>query len=101
MKRQDGHDAKGERAAPRRFADRKPLIGADARPGSGAGARTRDKSRDKSAGSDGASANALAIRKALSGRDDGDEPRGKSSRPAGKPSTGKPGGRTTRPMKPR
>jgi 23S rRNA pseudouridine2605 synthase len=99
LKRQDGHDGKGERAAPRRFADRKPLIGADARPGSGAGARTRDKSHDKP-GHDGASANALAIRKALSGRDDGDEPRGKSSRPAAKPHTGKPGGRT-RPMKPR
>jgi 23S rRNA pseudouridine2605 synthase len=98
-KRADKHDSKGERAAPRRFADRKPLIGADARPGSGAGARTRDKSRDKP-GNDGASANALAIRKALSGRDDGDEPRGKSSRPPGKPHTGKPGGRT-RPMKPR
>jgi 23S rRNA pseudouridine2605 synthase len=100
MKRQDGHDSKGERAAPRRFADRKPLIGADARPGSGAGKRPRDKSRDKP-GNDGASANALAIRKALSGRDDGDEPRGKSSRPAGKPSAGKSGGRSTRPMKPR
>jgi 23S rRNA pseudouridine2605 synthase len=104
MNRQDGHDSKGERAAPRRFADRKPLIGADARPGSGAGARPRGKSRDKP-GNDGVSANALAIRKALSGRDDGDEPRGKSSRPPGKPSTGKPsagkpGGRT-RPMKPR
>lgn len=98
-KRADKHDSKGERAAPRRFADRKPLIGADARPGSGAGAGPRDKRRDKP-GSDGASANALAIRKALSGRDDGDEPRGKSSRPPAKPHTGKPGGRT-RPMKPR
>jgi 23S rRNA pseudouridine2605 synthase len=127
-KRADKHDSKGERAAPRRFADRKPQIGADPRPGSanggsanggsanggsvkggsakgggGADPKPRDKSRGKP-GNDGASANALAIRKALSGRDDGDEPRGKSSRPPGKPSTGKlssgkPG--RTRPMKPR
>jgi 23S rRNA pseudouridine2605 synthase len=102
-KSKDGHDSKGERAAPRRFADRKPLIGADARPGSGAGARSSEKLRDKGRekpGSDGASANALAIRKALSGGDGGDKPRGKSSRGTGGSATGKPG-RSTRPMKPR
>ena len=103
-KRADKHDVKGERAAPRRYADRKPLIGTDARPGSakggrGAGAKPRDKTRDKP-GTDGASANALAIRKALSGRDDGDEPRGKSARGPSKPIAGKPG-RSTRPLKPR
>jgi 23S rRNA pseudouridine2605 synthase len=101
-KRADKHDVKGEQVAPRRYADRKPQIGADARPGSakagGAGAGPRGKSRDKP-GNDGASANALAIRKALSGRDDGDEPRGKAARGPGKPGGGKPG--RTRPMKPR
>jgi 23S rRNA pseudouridine2605 synthase len=105
-KRADKHDSKGERAAPRRFADRKPLIGADARPGGtkGGGTKGGNRARDKSASNDGASANALAIRKALSGRDDGDEPRGKSTRALGKPSggklvTGNP--RSIRPMKPR
>jgi 23S rRNA pseudouridine2605 synthase len=99
--RADKHDAKGERAAPRRFADRKPLIGTEARVGNGADTRTakgnsagpREKPHDRP-GSDGASANALAIRKALSGRDDSDEPRGKSARGPGK------SGRT-RPLKSR
>jgi 23S rRNA pseudouridine2605 synthase len=87
-KRSDKHDAKGEQVAPRRYADRKPVIGATTGGPRGAG----DKPRGKPAGrEDGASANALAIRRALGGSDEGEKPRGKG--PGGK-------GRT-RPLKSR
>jgi 23S rRNA pseudouridine2605 synthase len=94
--RADKHDAKGERAAPRRFADRKPVIGAQAQSGAQPGGvkprGKRDTAKGKPAAEAGVSANALAIRRALGGDDDGDD-RPSRPGPARAPKAGRDSGR--------